>query len=79
MPRLVPLTNFSKIRGKPIRRNAGPVVGDAQRDAIRHHDGIEDNVRLGRRMNNRIGNDIADRLLGQGRIRLHERKIRRQA
>ena len=34
---------------------------------------------LGRRMNNRICNDIADRLFSQGGIRLHQRKVGGQA
>ena len=61
-----------------VRRNAGTVVGHAQRDGIRRVAGIDHDARLGRRVDDRIGDDVADRLLDQGGVGAHQRQIGRQ-
>ena len=77
-PRLrpAPLTNLSKICGSASGANAGPVVGDAQRDAVRRRRRASTTTRVsGRRMHDRIADDIADRLLDQRGVGAHQRQI----
>ena len=61
-----------------IRWDAGPVVGDVQRDAARHDTGAQQNACFRRCVHDRIGNHIADGLFGQSGICPHQRKIGRQ-